>query len=150
MERECSVCGEVKNISEYYVIKKTGYTYKYCKKCHIEKTKPVFQSWRKKKRERFNELARHAQRKYKDRLTTGVYMVKTNKGFYIGCSNHVEYRVQQHFNPYQEGGLTNKGYKIEDWIILEEVKDRHALFQAETKWIQLLQPEINIYKTDKK
>lgn len=144
----CSECGKEKHVDDYYVIKKTGYRYKYCKKCHMTKTKPKFEVWRKQKRERFNELARNAMRKYKDRQTQGVYLVKTDKGFYVGCSSQIETRMLQHYNLNQLGCLSERGYTIEDWIILEEVTDSNVLFQVETKWIQMIQPEINILKKD--
>lgn len=83
----------------------------------------------------------------------GIYVLKTNKHFYIGLSGDLDKRKQDHFymlekdkhrNDYLQN-IYNKGYKIEFEIIQEcKIEDLNRL---EILWMdlyQILHPELKI------
>jgi predicted GIY-YIG superfamily endonuclease len=140
----CTKCNVEQSVDNYYVIKKTGYTYNYCKKCHYKKTKPVFQKWRKDNKKQWVNSIKKAVRKWTKKQIAGVYLIETDKGMYVGCSDHIPLRITQHKSKHQSYSLVSRGYKVLDWWLLEEIDDKELRFKREQHFIKVLKPELNL------
>jgi len=148
----CTKCNTEKPISDYYKIKyKNGkdYTYTYCKKCHYYKmTKKTSKQWRTKNKDKWNKVALKAQRDYLNRQSSGVYLLFTTKGLYVGQTSHIRSRIYQHKN-FSKGNVGSKGAKVLSWIVLQYEDNYYERRKAEKKWIKRLNPALNIQDTKK-
>jgi len=145
--QDCTKCGETKPLEDYYTIKHKNqkwYTYKYCKKCHYSKmTKKTSLQWREKNPDKWNKAAAKAQRDYLNRQSSGVYLLFTTKGLYVGQTSHIRSRIYQHKN-YAKGNVMDKGGKVISWIVLAYEDNYYQRRKLEKKWIERLQPALNI------
>lgn len=152
MEKQCVTCKQSYPVGDYYTIytkRANGtvreYTYKYCKYCHYEKMKPTRKKWEKENPERLTELINQAVKRWRHKQPAGVYIIQTNKGMYIGESDHIPFRITQHKSSKQFGVVKTKGAKILSWHVLETIEDVDKRRKREKYWIKKLQPELNIY-----
>jgi len=140
----CTKCNTEKSIEEYYQIKKSGYTYNYCKKCHYSKmTKATSKRWRKANPKRWIEDVSKAQKAMWGRQREGVYLLLTTKGLYVGQTDKYESRLNQHRFSNFKGNMKYKGAKILYTTLLEQVKDKDQRLEREKYWIQKLKPALN-------
>ncbi len=140
----CTKCNTEKSIEEYYQIKKTGYIYSYCKKCHYYKmTKATAKRWRKDNPERWIKDVSKAQKAMWGRQREGVYLLLTTKGLYIGQTDKYEARIHQHRSSNFKGNMKYKGAKILYNTLLEEITDRQERLDREKFWIKKLKPNLN-------
>lgn len=148
----CNKCNTDKPISEYYRIKKKNggyYEYNYCKKCHYEKmTKETSKQWRKSNPKAWLKANYKANRAFFDRQKKGVYLLVTDKGLYVGASDKLRSRIQQH-KLKLPGNVGFKGAKILYHKILLEENDKEIRLKKEREFIELLQPELNQLYTHK-
>ncbi len=145
----CSKCDTEKSLDQYYLIKKTGYVYSYCKKCHYSLTKPTAKKWRKKFPDRWKQDVRKAQKDMWDRQREGVYLLITSKGLYIGQTDKYESRIHQHRHSNFNGNMKYKGAKIFYATLLEEINNREERLDREKYWIKKLKPNLNkMYNDD--
>ena len=145
--RVCSKCSKELTIDNYYTVKaKNGsvYTYRYCKKCHYKVTKPIRKQWVKDHPEQALVLQTRATKHHLQKQVGGVYLIQTNKGLYVGSSDHIPYRISQHKTMKAFGVETTKNAKILTWSVLEEINDYELRLEREKYWIKKLQPELNI------
>ena len=142
--KTCSKCNQVKPITDYYIIKKSGYVYTYCKKCHYSKmTKHTAAKWRKDNPEQWRKDIHAAQRAYWKRQRSGVYLLVTDKGLYVGATDKIRSRVSQHASSNYPGNIKHKGAKLITWFVLEQQQNKKKRLAAEKKWIKRLQPVLN-------
>ena len=149
--KQCTRCDKVLPATDYHTIytkRKDGstraYTYKYCKYCHYKATKPIRAQWVKDNPERINQLQYRATLKWLKKLKGGVYLIQTDKGLYVGASEHVKWRISQHRHANNFSVTKTKNAKILSWVMLEEIEDRELRMLREKVWIKLLQPELNV------
>ena len=142
--KTCSKCNQVKPMTDYYIIKKSGYVYTYCKKCHYSKmTKHTAAKWRKDNPEQWRKDIHAAQRAYWKRQRSGVYLLVTDKGLYVGATDKIRSRVSQHASSNYPGNIKHKGAKLITWFVLEQQQNKMKRLAAEKKWIKRLQPVLN-------
>jgi predicted GIY-YIG superfamily endonuclease len=151
--KQCTKCDTFKPIEDYYTItSKTGtqYTYNYCKKCHYSKaTKHTAKVWRKANPEKWRKAALKANVDHRKRQTAGVYLIYTDKGLYIGHSNSIQHRIEQHKNCNKSGHVKGKGAKYYHHVVLVEEDNYYKRGKIEKYYIQLLKPELNkMYNPD--
>jgi len=149
----CTKCNTNKPLTEYYTItnKKTGkiYCYNYCKKCHYAKmTKRTSKVWRKQNPNRWKKDVSKAQKAMFERDKKGVYLLVTTKGLYVGSSNKIKHRIQQHKVNYFPGNVKYYGAKVLFSYILAIENDRKTRLKLEREWIEKLQPKLNYMYTD--
>ncbi len=145
--KHCSICGVGYPHEHYYTVtNKQGktYTYNYCRKCHYQKTKPVRAQWVKDNPKRATKLQTKATRNYIDKMKAGVYLIQTDKGCYVGHSDHVKFRLIQHKSHTQFSVERTKNAKILHWVMLEEIDDVKKRKEREKYWIKKLEPTLNI------
>lgn len=146
-EKICSKCGVGYPHDHYYTItNKYGktYTYNYCRKCHYKITKSKREQWVKDNPKRATKLQTKATRNYIDKMKAGVYLIQTDKGCYVGHSDHVRFRIIQHKSHTQFSVERTKNAKILHWVILEEIDDLETRREREKYWIKKLEPTLNI------
>ena len=142
--KTCTKCNKDKPLSDYYKIKKSGYIYSYCRKCHYEKmTKHTAAQWRKDNKEQWLADVHKAQKAYWNRQKAGVYLLITNKGLYVGATDKIRSRVSQHASSKYAGNIKAKGANLITWFVLEVQKDKKKRLAAEKKWIKILNPILN-------
>lgn len=144
--QECNICGAVHPIEHYYTItQKNGnfYRYKYCRTCHYHKTRPIRAKWSKENPERFDKLTYKAVRNHLDKQKSGIYLIKTDKGLYVGQSKHMKFRVSQQNTYKSPYSVRGKGGTILSWEVLEYVEDREKRKDREKYWIRKLKPALN-------
>lgn len=151
--RVCSKCSNTKPISDYYTItnKNSGkiYTYNYCKKCHYSKlTKHTSKKWRENNPKKWLVDVKKAQKAMFARDKKGVYILVTSKGLYVGASDKIKTRVQQHRGSFP-GNVAYVGAKILFWWVLKEESNRKKRLGLERKYIENLQPKLNTMYTNK-
>ena len=140
----CTHCNKDLPTSEYYVIRKTGYVYPYCRKCHYSRyTKRTAKIWRKENPKRWLEDVHKAQRAFFGRQREGVYLLITSKGLYIGSTDKYNHRINQHINNDFGGNMKHKGAKVLFHFLLEEIYDRKTRLKREKHWIGKLKPALN-------
>ena len=150
MEKKiCTKCNKEYTIDKYYTItnKKTGrkYTYNYCKYCHYEKmTKETAAKWREDNPERWNKLVVNNLKVWRKKMQGGVYCIITQKGLYIGSSDTLKLRIQQHKLGKTKGTtLYDHGAKYMKHFILSRTDNPKTRFEKEKKWIEILKPALN-------
>lgn len=152
--KTCTKCNETKPITDYYQVtnKKLGttYRYNYCKKCHYKQSKPTQKKWREENPNRWYQLVRSAQKAYDERQPSGIYLITTKKGLYVGQTDSFGRRKKEHKLSSNKNSATYKGDGIISMVLIEEVPDRKLRQERETYWIQTLQPELNVRKKKKK
>lgn len=109
-------------------------------------TKPARAEWVKDNKERAKELQRVASLEWRRRMPGGVYFIQTDKGSYIGQSDHVDFRLMQH----QYTNVDGKGAKVLDFYVIEQIDDRDKRLEREKYWIQKLKPDLNIQFTERR
>ena len=140
----CSKCDKNLSLDQYYVIKKSGYLYGYCKKCHYEKmTKATAAKWRIENKDRWVIDVRKAQKAMWKRDKQGVYLLITSKGLYVGQTDKYQARVNQHRNSNFKGNMKAKGAKVLYATLLVEEKNALKRRELEKKWIRKLRPNLN-------
>lgn len=146
--KTCSKCNQDKPITDYYEIKKSGYVYSYCKKCHYEKmTKHTAAKWRVENKQRWIQDVSKAQKAYWNRQRKGVYLLVTTKGLYVGATDKIRSRVTQHLSSSYPGNINAKGAKLITWLVLEQQENKKKRLEAEKKWIKRLNPILNTMHT---
>lgn len=146
--KTCTKCNSDLPLTEYYVIKKTGYMYNYCKQCHYKMTKPKAKAWREKYPERWLQDVAKAQKDWRERLDGGVYLLVTTDGLYVGQSSMLQYRLNQHIRDAKVGIQKLKNTKLLYTRILEIENDEEKRIFLEKKYIRLLKPELNFEYND--
>lgn len=142
--RKCSKCGKVKTLDHYYVVKKTGYRYAYCKHCHYHKmTKHTAKKWRKDNPKRWAKDVYKAQLAMFKRQRKGVYLLITDKGLYVGATDKYENRIWQHRNSKFKGNMLNKNAKVLYATLLVEENNRKKRLELEKKYIAKIRPALN-------
>ena len=146
----CNKCNKNLPLDQYYVIKKTGYLYGYCKQCHYHKmTKATAKRWRKDNKDRWLIDVRKAQKAMWKRDKQGVYLLITSKGLYVGQTDKYQARINQHRNSEFPGNMKAKGAKVYYATLLIEEKNRDKRLKLEAKWIKKLRPNLNqVYNPD--
>tara|TARA_R110000796_G_scaffold18159_5_gene55189 strand:- start:1272 stop:1739 length:468 start_codon:yes stop_codon:yes gene_type:complete len=140
----CSECSKAKASDEYYVIKKTGYVYPYCKKCHYSKyTKHTSKRWREDSPKKWNKAVRKAQVAMFSRMRAGVYLLITTKGLYVGATDKYDHRLWQHRHSNFKGNMLNKNAKVLYATLLVEEKNREKRLQLEKEYIGRIRPALN-------
>lgn len=143
-KKNCTKCNKLLPLSDYYVVKKTGYRYSYCKKCHYHRmTKHTAKKWRENNPERWSADVYKAQRSMFRRDKQGVYLLITDKGMYIGQTDKYKHRLWQHRNSHFKGNMLHKDAKIVYATLLIEEKDRAKRLELEKYWINKLRPALN-------
>lgn len=138
----CTHCNKELPIDDYYLIKKTGYRYGYCKKCHYKKTKPIAKKWRKDNRKRWNKDVIKATKAMWSRDRKGVYLLVTTKGLYIGATNKLKARIQQHSSK-TKGNVGYYGAKVLFSFVLAYEDNKRKRLDLERKYIEKYQPKLN-------
>lgn len=141
--RTCSRCNTSQPIDNYYVYKKTGYIYTWCKKCHYKITKPIREQWVNDYPDKARKITSKAMRDYVDRQIAGVYLMETTKGIYIGQAKSIPQRLSQHLSLKMRGPLADYGGEFISLTILEEVKDDEERKRRKMYYIDLIQPSLN-------
>lgn len=141
--KTCSDCRQNLPIEQYYVYKRKGYVYNWCKKCHYKKTKPTRQRWVREYPDKARKITAKAMRMYVDRCTPGVYLLETTKGNFIGHSKSIETRMvqitaEQTFFPLQLNTADLISYTI-----LEVIEEKDKREERKQYYIDLLQPSLN-------
>lgn len=145
----CTKCDKMLPLSEYYTIfskqQKKPYTYNYCRKCHYSKlTKHTAAAWRKKNPDAWKEDMRKANKAWRGRQASVVYLIHTDKGDYIGHTGAWDMRLQQHQRSMGPGHLIFKGATILSHEILAEEDNYYKRCQLEKYFIEKYKPELNI------
>lgn len=140
----CIECNKDLPLSEYYIVKKTGYQYRYCKKCHYKKTKPIAKQWRKENPERWINDVKKAHKAWNSRQDGGVYLLVTTDGLYIGQSNNLKLRLRQHEDGHPIGIEQVKNTKLLYSSVLEIENDPDKRLRIEKRYIKKLKPELNL------
>lgn len=148
--RTCTKCSITKPIEEYYVIKgRQGYkdyTYRYCKQCHYDKhTKHTAKKWREDNPEAWKRAAKKASRDWLGRMDAGVYLIFSTKGLYVGQSDHIKARIQEHKISKRKGCIGYKGAKYLFHVVLEYEDDKKKRIEIENYYIDLFRPKLNVY-----
>lgn len=141
----CTNCNTEKPISEYYVVKKTGYIYTQCRKCHYQKhTKKIAKKWREDNKEKWLAHVSKNMKKYYDNQDSGIYCIFTDKGLYVGKSTALQHRINMHKSTDYPGNVKHKGATYLRHIILAYNDDPKELRKLESYWIKRLRPELNL------
>lgn len=142
--KTCTSCNQSLPLSQYYVVKKTGYVYTQCRRCHyLNYTKDIAKEWRKNNKERNAKLVSKAMKKYYNSQDKGVYCIFTDKGLYVGKSLHVTHRINMHKSTNWPGNVKDKGAQYIRHVILAYDDDDKKLLELEKYWIKRLKPELN-------
>lgn len=151
----CTKCSTEKPLSEYYILKsKTGgkdYLYKYCKKCHYHKmTKKTAKKWRQDYPDKWRHASKMSQRAWLGRQDAGVYLIFTTKGLYVGQSDHIKSRIQEHKLSKRKGCIGYYGAKYLFHVVLEYEDNKKRRLEIEKSYITILKPKLNIRHNTRK
>jgi predicted GIY-YIG superfamily endonuclease len=106
-------------------------------------TKPIRKKWVKENPDRIRQLQYKASMKWLKKLPGGVYLIQTDKGLYVGQSEHVKWRISQHKHSNQFSVTKTMNANILSWVMLEAIEDPDLRRERELYWIKKLQPELN-------
>lgn len=158
----CLDCGENKPLEDYhYAYKHKGVKKSYCKECsyiraqeHIAKDPIAYHHYLKRYAAENPDKFPGNYITKKMPAQTGVYKIscQLTDDFYIGCSTNIRGRVYKHRKAQGKGKQKNLyklireyGWEAFDVEILE-LCDKKVMFERETHYIQLLQPNLNTNK----
>lgn len=141
--KTCSDCRQNLPIEQYYVYKKKGYTYNWCKQCHYKRTKPLRERWVIEYPDKARKVTANAMRMYVDRCTPGVYLLETTKGNFIGHSKSIETRMVQITAEQTLFPLQIKAADLISYTILEVIEDKQERSKRKEYFIDLIQPSLN-------
>lgn len=162
MTKTCKDCDRELNVDQFhYSDKKKGILKSYCKDCsynraqaHIAKDPIAHQYYMNRYYQENPDKYPGNHKNKKIPPKSGVYIIECllTDDKYIGCSSNLRHRKYQHSR--NVGVKKNKplsklikeyGWSAFDFRVLEEC-DRSEIFEKETHYIQIYQPNLNNYK----
>lgn len=161
----CTRCEVEQPLENYhYANKAKGQLKSVCKDCsylyakeYIEKDPLAYYHYQKRYYNEHPEVYPGNHKNKKIPPVSGVYIIECllTNDTYIGCSSNLRNRKYKHSR--NVGVAKNKplsklineyGWEAFDFRILEEC-DRDKIFERETHYIQIYQPNLNVAKTKK-
>ena len=135
MTKQCTKCGETKELSGFHAYKtsKDGHKHQ-CKVCTAKTSR---KHYLKNKDSYFKSVYKRLKED-----TSGVYFIIASNGTYVGESKQIRHRVYEHKT--QRLNKLSPVKKVLEVKILEVVKDDVKRKQREKYWINKLNPSLNL------